>query len=362
MNKVLFIDAGVIITDDSENEQTDTLEKLNLIPGAISSLSKISRELDYELVLLTTHNSVSSGSFAKDRSDPVRNKVLQILKGEGIIFSEIISGKTEQSGNARTINPDIASLSKYLARGTDLNSSYLIGDSKTDKEFAESLGCGSIFLGNEMPTKADYPASCWDDIFQFLKKKPRMVSVERKTLETKIFVKLNLDGSGRCAISTNIRFFDHMLEQIARHGNFDLTINAIGDLHVDEHHTIEDVAIALGKSFSDALGSRKGIERYGFVLPMDDCLVQAAIDFGGRAWLVWDADFKREKIGEMPVESFYHFFKSFSDNAKCNLNIKAEGINEHHKIEAIFKAFAKVMEAAVKKTDKFEIPSSKGSL
>jgi imidazoleglycerol-phosphate dehydratase/histidinol-phosphatase len=253
-------------------------------------------------------------------------------------------------------------LTKFLAKGIDMNSSYVIGDRLTDVELAKNLGCKAIYFSHETISEDVFSTRDWNDIYNFLKKLPRIAIVERKTSETSIMIKLNLDGSGKSTIVTGIGFFDHMLEQIARHGNFDLDINVKGDLMIDEHHTVEDVAIALGESFLKALGGKIGIERYSFVLPMDDCLAQVALDFGGRSWLVWDAEFSREKIGELPTELFYHFFKSFSDNAKCNLNINATGQNEHHKIEAIFKAFAKAMNLAVKLTDNFNLPTTKGIL
>jgi len=253
-------------------------------------------------------------------------------------------------------------LVKYLAQGVDLESSFVIGDRLTDVELAKNIGCKSIFINKKKCPDADLCTTEWNDIYRFLKKRPRVARVERKTNETLIEAEVNLDGTGSCSVNTGIGFFDHMLEQIARHGNMDLTINAKGDLEIDEHHTVEDVAITLGEAILKALGGKKGIERYGFTLPMDDCLAQVALDFGGRPWLVWDVKFLRERIGELPSELVYHFFKSFSDSSKCNLNIKAEGDNEHHKIEAIFKAFAKTLKMAVQQTDNFSLPSTKGSL
>jgi imidazoleglycerol-phosphate dehydratase/histidinol-phosphatase len=250
----------------------------------------------------------------------------------------------------------------YLAKGIDLGSSYVIGDRFTDIQFAKNLGCKSIFFNKDIAPDAELCTTDWNEICNFLKRLPRTASVKRKTSETRIEVKLNLDGSGKSTVHTGLGFFDHMLEQIARHGNVDLEIEANGDLHVDEHHTVEDVAIALGEAFLKALGGKKGIERYSFVLPMDDSLAEVALDFGGRSWIIWEAEFKREKIGEIPTELFFHFFKSFSDSAKCNLNIKAGGDNEHHKIEAIFKAFSKAIKMAAKQTDNFNMPSTKGAL
>jgi imidazoleglycerol-phosphate dehydratase/histidinol-phosphatase len=288
--------------------------------------------------------------------------MLQIMKGEGIVFAEIFIDRTFPEQKAPTRKPGTAMLTKYLSSGIDLKSSYVIGDRQTDIELAGNLGCKAIYINTEASPEAELCTSSWQDIYNYLKQIPRSARVVRKTSETDISVELNLDGSGKSSIDTGIGFFNHMLEQIARHGNIDLTIRAKGDLHIDEHHTVEDVGIALGDALLKALGGKKGIERYSFVLPMDDCLAQVALDFGGRAWLVWETEFKRERIGELPAEMFYHFFKSFSDSAKCNLNIKAEGDNEHHKIEAIFKAFAKAVRMAVKQTENFNLPSTKGSL
>jgi len=288
--------------------------------------------------------------------------MLQILKGEGISFSEIFIDRSMPADNAPTRKPGTAMLTRYLAGGIDLSSSYVIGDRLTDFELAKNLGCKAILI---CEGKTEGPALCtkdWNEIYSYLKQIPRNSQVERRTKETQIIVEVNLDGSGKSVIDSGIGFFDHMLEQIARHGNIDLLIKVNGDLEIDEHHTVEDVAITLGDAILKALGSKKGIERYSFVLPMDDCLAQVALDFGGRPWFVWEVEFKREKVGELPTELFSHFFKSFCDTAKCNLNIKAEGDNEHHKIEAIFKAFAKAIKMAVKQTDNFNLPSTKGSL
>lgn len=362
MKKVLFIDRDGTIIYNTEDQHADNIEKLNFIPGSISSLSRISRELDFEMVMVAGNDDLNNSSFPEEMLRPVQNKMLQILRGEGVIFNEIIYDRCLPWDNSAAFKPEAARLIKYLSGGVDLTGSYVIGDQSSDIEFAKRLGCGSVFFNSVKSADADFSAYQWDDIYRYLKTKARISFIERKTSETNVSIELNLDGSGKSSIRTGIGFFDHLLEQITKHGYFDLKINVSGDLIVDEHHTVEDVAIALGKSFSDALGRRKGIERYGFVLPMDDSLAQVAIDLGGRSWLVWDAVFKREKIGEMPAELFAHFFKSFSDNAKCNLNIKAEGSNEHHKIEAIFKAFARALGTAVKQTDSSLIPSSKGSL
>ena len=362
MKKVLFIDRDGTIIAEPEDEQVDSFEKLTFLPGAISCLSKIAKETDFELVMVTNQDGLGTDSFPEDTFWPVQNKILEILKGEGVTFAEIFIDRTTPSQKAPTRKPGTAMLVKFLAKGIDLNSSYVIGDRPTDVEFAKNLGCKAIFVSNENIPDAELRTRDWNDIYKYLKQIPRIAKVNRKTTETDILIELNLDGTGKSSIDTGIGFFDHMLEQIARHGNMDLTIKVNGDLHIDEHHTIEDVAIALGDAVLRALGGKKGIERYSFVLPMDDCLAQVALDFGGRPWLVWDVKFKREKVGELPTELFFHFFKSFSDNAKCNLNINAEGQNEHHKIEAIFKAFAKAIRQAVRQTDNFNLPSTKGSL
>jgi len=362
MKKVLFIDRdGTIITEPG-NEQVDSLDNLQFLPGVITALSKIAKETDYELVMVTNQDGLGTDSFPEETFWPAHNKMLQILKGEGIEFAEIFIDRTFPEDKAPTRKPATGMLTKYLAQGVDLASSFVIGDRNTDLLFAKNLGCKAIYINSNKHPDALFTTTDWADISRYLKVIPRTAFVERKTNETSVTVDINLDGSGISVISTLIGFFDHMLGQIAKHGNIDILINATGDMEVDHHHTVEDVAIALGEGVSRALGTRKGIGRYGFLLPMDDSLAQVAIDLGGRPWLVWNVDFKREKIGEMPTELFFHFFKSFSDNAKCNLNIKAEGENEHHKIEAVFKAFAKALKMAVTKSDDFSIPSTKGSL
>jgi imidazoleglycerol-phosphate dehydratase/histidinol-phosphatase len=362
MKKVLFIDRDGTIITEPEDEQVDSFEKLSFLPGAISCLSKISIETDFELVMVTNQDGLGTGAFPEDTFWPVQNKMLEILKGEGIIFKEIFIDRSFPSQNAPTRKPGTAMLTEYLARGIDLSSSFVIGDRQTDVSLAKNLGCKSILLCRDTSPEAELCTTDWNEIYQYLKRIPRSANVERITTETQITVELNLDGTGKYEIDTGIGFFDHMLEQIARHGNMNLKIKVKGDLKIDEHHTVEDVAISLGESMLKALGGKKGIERYSFILPMDDCLAQVALDFGGRPWMVWEAEFLREKVGDMPTELFFHFFKSFSDNAKCNLNIKAEGNNEHHKIEAIFKAFAKAIKIAVKQTDNFNLPTTKGAL
>ncbi len=362
MKRVLFVDRDGTILKEPEDEQVDSLEKFSFLPGVITALAKISEETDYELVMVTNQDGLGTRSFPEETFWPSHNKMLEILKGEGVIFSEMFIDRTFPEDKAPTRKPGTAMLTKYLAQGIDLDSSFVIGDRLTDVELAKNLGCRSILIGKKNEADADLCTDNWKEVVSFLKATPRIASVTRKTKETSISIQLNLDGSGKNSISTGIGFFDHLLLQIAKHSDVDLVINAKGDLETDEHHTIEDIGIALGEAFHKALGSKKGIERYGFVLPMDDCLARVAVDFGGRPWIVWKAKFKREKIGELPTEMFSHFFKSFSVGAKCNLNIKAAGENEHHKIEAIFKAFAKAVKMAIKKTDNFNIPSSKGSL
>jgi imidazoleglycerol-phosphate dehydratase/histidinol-phosphatase len=362
MKKALFIDRDGTIIVEPEDEQIDSFEKLTFLPGAITCLSKIAKETDFELVMVTNQDGLGTESFPEDTFWPVQNKILEILKGEGVSFAEIFIDRTTPTQKAPTRKPGTAMLVKYLATGIDLNSSFVIGDRLTDVELAKNLGCKVIFMNDETTSGAVLTTNDWNDIYKYLKQIPRTAKVNRKTSETDIQIELNLDGSGKSAINTGIGFFDHMLEQIARHGNLDLNIKVKGDLQIDEHHTVEDVALALGDAVLKALEGKRGIERYSFVLPMDDCLAQVTLDFGGRPWLVWDVKFSREKVGELPTELFFHFFKSFSDNAKCNLNINAEGQNEHHKIEAIFKAFAKAIKLAVKKTDNFNLPTTKGSL
>ena len=362
MKKVLFIDRdGTLVIEPPIDYQLDSLDKLEFYPGVFQGLSKIVAELDYELVMVTNQDGLGTSSFPEDTFWPAHNKMLQAFKNEGIEFSEILIDRSFPEENAPTRKPNTELLNKYIFGDYDMENSYVIGDRVTDIELAKNLKSKSVFIGdnNEMATLS---TTNWNEIYQCLKAIPRKVAINRKTKETDINVELNLDGSGKGSFSTGIGFFDHMLEQISKHGNIDLNVEVKGDLEIDEHHTIEDVALTLGDAFLQALGSKKGIERYGFLLPMDECLAQVAIDFGGRPWLVWEANFEREMIGEMPTEMFMHFFKSFTDTAKCNLNIKAEGENEHHKIEAIFKAFAKAIKKAKMKTENYSIPSTKGIL
>ena len=362
MKKILFLDRdGVLVIEPETDEQVDSLEKLEFFPGVFQWLSRIKRELDYTFVMVTNQDGMGTDSFPEDAFWPVQNKIVQAFENEGIVFEDIFIDRSREEDNLPTRKPGTGMLGKYIHGNYDLENSVVVGDRSSDIQLALNLGSRGIILGKEDP-RAVLNAKNWEEIYIFLKGQFRKKTIERNTKETQITVTINLDGLGKANIETGIGFFDHMLEQIARHGNLDLEISVQGDLEIDEHHTIEDVALTLGQAFKEALGSKKGIERYGFLLPMDDCLAQVAIDFGGRPWLVWDADFNREKVGEMPTEMFMHFFKSFSDAAACNLNIKAEGENEHHKIESIFKAFSKAIQMAVSKTENFEIPSTKGSL
>jgi imidazoleglycerol-phosphate dehydratase/histidinol-phosphatase len=363
MKKVLFIDRdGTLVIEPPIDFQLDSLEKLTFYPGVFQQLARIVQETDYEFVMVTNQDGLGTSSFPEETFWPAQNKIIEAFKNEGIEFSEILIDRSFPEENLPTRKPGTALLTHYIKGNYDLGNSFVIGDRLTDLQLAKNLGCKSIYLSNDKNEEAILTTTSWKDIYTFLTQQPRIANVIRNTSETKIQVNINLDGTGKSNISTGLGFFDHMLEQIARHGHIDLNIQVKGDLQIDEHHTIEDVAITLGDSFLQALGSKKAIERYGFLLPMDDCLAQVAIDFGGRPWLVWETTFKREKIGEMPTEMFMHFFKSFSDAAKCNLNIKAEGDNEHHKIESIFKAFAKAIKMAKTKNNNYSIPSTKGSL
>lgn len=363
MKKVLFIDRdGTLVIEPPIDFQLDSLEKLTFYPGVFQQLARIVQETDYELVMVTNQDGLGTSSFPEETFWPAQNKIIEAFKNEGIEFSEILIDRSFPEENLPTRKPGTALLTHYIKGNYDLANSFVIGDRLTDLQLAKNLGCKSIYLSNDKNEDAILTTTSWKDIYTLLTQQPRIANVIRNTTETKIQVNINLDGTGKANISTGLGFFDHMLEQIAKHGHIDLNIQVKGDLQIDEHHTIEDVAITLGDAFLQALGSKKAIERYGFLLPMDDCLAQVAIDFGGRPWLVWDTTFKREKIGEMPTEMFMHFFKSFSDSAKCNLNIKAEGDNEHHKIESIFKAFAKAIKMAKTKNNNYSIPSTKGSL
>lgn len=376
--KILFIDRDGTIVLEPNDYQLDSLEKLEFYPNVFQYLGKIVKEMDFELVLVTNQDGLGTNSFPEKDFWPTQNFILNAFANEGIEFDKIFIDSSFPEENSPNRKPRTGMLTKYINNSDyDLENSIVIGDRITDVELAKNLGCKAIFINKndnlgsneskleieEIKKSIALETVSWKVIYEYLKLENRTSEIYRKTNETDIFIKIDLDGTGQSSIDTGIAFFDHMLDQIARHGQIDLEITVKGDLQVDEHHTIEDTAIALGEVFSKALGSKLGIERYGFCLPMDDCLAQVALDFGGRNWLVWDADFKREKIGEMPTEMFLHFFKSFSDGAKANINIKAEGINEHHKIEAIFKAFAKAIKVAVKRdVEKLILPSTKGLL
>lgn len=362
MKKVLFIDRdGTLVIEPPIDYQLDSLEKLEFYPGVFQWLARIATELDYELVMVTNQDGLGTDSFPEETFWPAQDKIVQAFANEGVHFSEILIDKSFPADNAPTRKPRTGLLNKYIYGDYDMANSFVIGDRLTDIQLASNLKAKGIFIGTHAKD-AVLSTTSWQEIYQYLKAQPRKATITRKTKETEIAVTVNLDGNGRSDIATGLGFFDHMLEQVSRHGNIDLYINVKGDLEIDEHHTIEDVAITLGSAFLTALGNKKAIERYGFLLPMDDCLAQVALDFGGRPWLVWEVAFKREMIGEMPTEMFMHFFKSFSDASQCNLNIKAEGDNEHHKIESIFKAFAKAIKMAVSKTNNYNIPSTKGSL
>ena len=378
MKKVLFIDRdGTLAIEPPLDYQLDSFEKLEFYPKVFQYLGKIAKELDFELVMVTNQDGLGTDSFPEATFWPVHNFLIKTFEMEGVVFTEQIIDKTFSKDNASTRKPNTGLLTHYFSELYDLENSFVIGDRLTDIELAKNLGAKGILINNnntegedeitvakeELRQFISLETNDWSAIYEFLKVKERTGSSTRNTNETKIEIDVNLDGTGKSTIATGIAFFDHMLDQIARHGQLDLNIQVQGDLEVDEHHTIEDTAIALGELFAKILGNKLGIERYGFCLPMDDCLAQVAIDFGGRNWLVWEADFKREMVGKMPTEMFMHFFKSFTDGAKCNLNIKAEGANEHHKIEAIFKAFAKAIKMAVKRdVEKMILPSTKGML
>ncbi|WP_295791386.1 bifunctional histidinol-phosphatase/imidazoleglycerol-phosphate dehydratase HisB [Mucilaginibacter sp.] len=379
LQKILFIDRDGTMINETPDEQIDSFAKLTFYPGALQYLPKIAKELDFELVMVTNQDGLGTASYPEDTFWPVQNMVLKTFANEGVVFSNICVDRTFPAENAPTRKPGTGMLTQYFdAEKYDLKNSFTIGDRKNDVLLGHNLGAKAIWLNNGsnmggaefkageeeiVHQTAVLQTTDWQKVYEFLKLGQRVFEHRRSTKETDIYIKINLDGKGDAKVSTGVHFFDHMLDQIARHGSIDLEIVANGDLHIDEHHTIEDTGIALGEVFALALGNKKGIERYGFCLPMDDCLAQVAIDFGGRNWIVWDAEFKREKIGEMPTEMFFHFFKSFSDAAKANLNIKAEGENEHHKIEAIFKAFAKAIKMAVKRdVNNMVLPSTKGLL
>lgn len=378
MQKLLFIDRdGTIIDEPKTDFQIDSLEKLEFLPKALSNLRKIAEGTDYKLIMVTNQDGLGTDSFPEETFWPAHNKMLKTMENENIYFSAIHIDRSFPHENLPTRKPGTALLTEYFDETQyDLANSYVLGDRATDVQLAVNLGAKAIFITDgltnnliegftpEQKEATKLISNDWDEIYEFLKLPQRIAFIERNTKETKIKIELNLDGTGKSEIHTGLGFYDHMLDQVAKHSGSDLKIFVEGDLHIDEHHTIEDTALALGEAYLKALGDKKGTNRYGFLLPMDEALAQVAIDFSGRPWLVWDASFKREKIGEMPTEMFYHFFKSFSDTSKCNLNIKCEGDNEHHKIEAIFKAFAKSIKMAVKRNlnEMNSLPSTKGVL
>jgi len=375
MKKVLFIDRDGTLIKEPEDYKVDTFEKLVFYPEVFRYLGKIATELNFELVMVTNQDGLGTAAYPESVFNPIQDFILKAFKNESVVFEAVYIDRSFPEANSPNRKPRTGMLQKYIDNPEyDLKHSYVIGDRYTDVELAKNLGCKAIFINQDehlaigelsfekeaLQDTIALKTVDWKRIYDFVKLPQRDAVITRKTEETEITIKLNIDGSGKSNIKTGIAFFDHMLNQLARHGQLDLEINAVGDLNVDEHHTIEDVAITLGMAFAAALPNKLGIERYGFTLPMDDCLAQVAIDFGGRSWLVWEADFKREAIGQMPTEMFFHFFKSFTDEARVNLNIKADGNNEHHKIEAIFKAFAKAIKMALKRDpDKMTVPSTK---
>ena len=376
MKKVLFIDRDGTLTVEPNDFQLDTFNKLVFYPGVFQYLGNISRDLDYELIMVTNQDGLGTENFPESDFWPTQKFLIKTFKNEGIIFKEVFIDRTFPEDNAPTRKPGTALLESYINNTNyDLKNSFVIGDRLTDMQLAKNLGCKGVFIDNNPALGAEevsdkdldstivLKTKSWEFIYRHLLMRDRAVSFERKTSETVVYIEINLDGVGESKVETGLAFFDHMLDQFSKHGGIDLSLKTVGDLEVDEHHTIEDTAIALGEAISVALGDKKGIERYGFTLPMDDSLAEVSIDFGGRSWLVWEADFRREMIGKMPTEMFYHFFKSFADSAKANLNIRAKGDNEHHKIEAIFKAFAKSIKMAIKKdVEKMILPSTKGTL
>lgn len=377
MKKLLILDRDGTIIKEPEDEQIDSFEKLEFYPKAISVLSQIAKLDEYELIMITNQDGLGTDAFPEKDFWPVQDFIIETLENEGIVFKDVLIDKTFPHENADTRKPKTGLLQAYLTGDYDLSNSIVIGDRLTDIELAKNIGSKGIYINNhrglgdnelsedqsELQKHIQLETHSWDKIYEYIRLGSRTVEINRHTKETKINIKLDLDGTGQFCSQTGLSFFDHMLEQLSRHALVDLNIKVEGDLNVDEHHTIEDTAIALGEAFKKALGSKLGLERYGFYLPMDDALAQVGIDFGGRPWLVWNAEFKREYVGDMPTEMFMHFFKSFSDTAQANLNIKAEGQNEHHKIEAIFKAFARAIKAAIKRdANKQILPSTKGSL
>jgi imidazoleglycerol-phosphate dehydratase/histidinol-phosphatase len=366
LKKALFIDRdGTLLVEPQPSQQVDSLEKFAFLPGCISALARIAREMpEYELVLVTNQDGLGTASFPEETFWPAHRLMQEILAGEGIHFSAEHIDRSFPHEELPTRKPGLGLLGRYLdpVNGYDLANSYVIGDRLTDVELAANLGAQAILIGEKSDDRAALTTTSWDAIYHFLRYPARIAVIERNTNETQIAIRLNLDGTGKTDIKTGLGFFDHMLEQLGRHSGVDLRISVNGDLHIDEHHTVEDTALALGTAFSQALGNKRGLARYGFLLPMDEALAQAAIDFSGRPWLVWDAEFRRERVGDLPTELFFHFFKSFTDNARATLNITCRGDNEHHKIEAIFKAVAKAIKMALQRDESGSIPSTKGVL
>ena len=370
MRKILFLDRDGTIIKEPEDFQIDSLNKLEFVPGLFRSLYQLTNQLDYELIMISNQDGLGTESYPRVSFNKVQDKLIKTLNGEDINFSEVLIDSSFPEENLPTRKPNIGLVKKYLNQNIDYKKTFVIGDRETDLQLAQNMGVKGILLSKKetsdfklIDNEKYFACSSWDTITKLIRSNYRSAKVIRETSETKIEISLSIEGSEKIQISTGIKFFDHMLEQLGKHSGIDLSVTVNGDLEVDEHHIIEDTALVLGETFKKALGNKEGIERYGFTLPMDDCLAQVAIDFGGRPWLVWDANFKREKIGDMPTEMFYHFFKSFSDAAQCNLNIKAEGNNEHHKIESIFKALAKAIKMAIKQdVNTMQVPSTKGIL
>jgi imidazoleglycerol-phosphate dehydratase/histidinol-phosphatase len=374
MKKVLFIDRdGTLIKEPLVDEQVDSLEKLEFFPGVFQAMTLIAMDLDYELVIVTNQDGLGTASFPEETFWPAHNKMLKAFENEGIIFTDVFIDRSLPADKAPTRKPGTGMLGDFTEGDYDLENSFTIGDRFADIELAKNLGSKGILLSGKITPDeleasgfSDYcvlHTGSWLKVYEFLMAGGRRANIQRDTKETQVTIDLELDSGKKSSISTGLGFFDHMLDQIARHASVCLKIEVKGDLHVDEHHTVEDTALALGEAFYKALGNKRGIERYGYALPMDDCMAQVLLDFGGRSWLVWEAEFIRERVGDMPTELFFHFFKSFSEAAKCNLNIKADGTNEHHKIEAIFKALARAIKMAIRRdVFNFELPSTKGVL
>ncbi|MEE4196204.1 MAG: bifunctional histidinol-phosphatase/imidazoleglycerol-phosphate dehydratase HisB [Bacteroidales bacterium] len=368
MKKILFLDRDGTLIKEPDNEQVDSLDKLEFIPGVFRALYQLTHQFDYDLVMVTNQDGLGTRKYPIKSFQAVQDKVLKTLEGEGILFRDILIDCSFAEDNKPTRKPGIRMVEKYMNENLDYDKSFVIGDRQTDIQLARNMGIQGILLEETSEEKTgnqekEFSANTWEGIVKIIQTNNRSSEVTRNTEETQITIKLTLEGEGQTEVSTGLRFFDHMLEQLGKHSGINLSVKVTGDLDIDEHHTLEDTALALGEAFLKTLGNKKGIERYGFVLPMDDCLAQVALDFGGRPWLVWDAPFYREKIGDMPTEMFYHFFKSFTDTAKCNLNIKASGNNEHHKIESIFKALGRALKMAVKQEQySYSLPSTKGVL